>query len=569
MTAHHFRPRFRDLWIVRLIALMAAMMGIINVLAAITPAMANRLALLEQFSPLEVRRGGHLTAALAGFALIILASSLWRRKRVAWLITVVVLLISSISHMLKGLDFEEAALAGVLALCLIIFRSYFHARSDRPSIFQGLTAVAISLTFILAYGALGFFLLDKHYSVHFGFWAAIRQTVVMFTQFYDPGLTPLTGFGRYFADSIYLVGAVAMGYALLMLVRPVFLRAPATIAERARAKAIVEANGCSPLARLTLLDDKSYFFSPGGSVIAFASRGHIALALGDPIGPADDAEECISAFKAICIGNDWEAVFYQVRTDYLDFYLAAGFKSLYIGQEAVIDLATFTIAGGEKKSIRTSVNRLTKLNYRTEVIPPPLSNDLVAALRDVSDEWLTNMNSAEMRFSVGWFEDDYIRNGPVMVVRDPEGEINAFVNIVPEYQLKEVTIDLMRHRRDSENGLMDFLFVSLFLWAKEAGYETFNLGLSALAGIGEQKDERVLEWALNYIYEHQKRFYNFKGVHAFKAKYQPIWEPRYLIYSNAVLFPEIALALAQAEMGKENYFRGIFSNSSTNSRITS
>jgi phosphatidylglycerol lysyltransferase len=533
---------------------LTALMGVVNVLSASTPAMAERLALLEQFSPLEVRRSSHLTAVLAGFALLVLAGSLWRRKRVAWWITLVVLAVSSVSHLLKGLDYEEAILAAGLALCLAFLRPSFHARSDPPSTRQGLVMVAVSLAFTLAYGTIGFFLLDRHYSVNFGFWPALRQTVVMFTQFYDPGLEPITGFGRYFADSIYIVGAVTLGFALLLVVRPVFLRGPATPEEHATAKSIVEAHGRSPLARLTLLDDKSFFFSPGGSVISFVAKNRIALTLGDPIGPQEDIAACISAFKTHCATNDWEAVFYQVRPDNLEIYQSAGFKSLCIGQEAVVDLATFTLAGGENKNIRTSVNRMTKMNYHAEVLPPPQSHEMLAELHEVSDEWLTIKNGTEMRFSVGWYDDNYIRDGAAIVIRDPQGKVNAFANIVPEYQRSEVSIDLMRHRRDTENGLMDFLFASLLQWAKDNRYTTFSLGLSALSGLGEHSDDPAIERAMHYIFEQVDQFYNFKGLHAYKDKYHPNWEPRYLVYPNAANLPAIALALAEAEAGRDNFW---------------
>ena len=192
--------------------------------------------MLEAYSPLGVRHGGRLTAVLAGFALILLAQGLWRRKRMAWLATLVVLLVSAVSHLIKGLDYEETLMALGLAVWLVVLRDHFHARSDRPSVQQGLRTLALAFVFTLGYGVLGFYLLDRHYTVNFGFWDALRQTVVMFTQFYDPGLEPVTGFGRYFADSIYIVGFVTFGYALWMLLRPVFVRDPATPEQRLRAR---------------------------------------------------------------------------------------------------------------------------------------------------------------------------------------------------------------------------------------------------------------------------------------------------------------------------------------------
>lgn len=550
-----------EVWGVRGAALLTGLMGIVNLLSAVTPGLPGRMAVLERFLPLEVRRASHLTAALAGFALLLLAGNLWRRKRVAWLLTLVVLAVSSASHLLKGLDYEEAILATGLALWLWFLRHHFHARSDSPSVRQGLWALIAALLFTLAYGTTGFYLLDRHFSVRFNLAVALKQTIVMFTQFYDPRLEPLTRFGQYFADSIYLIGAATLGYALLMLLRPVLARQPATTAERARAKAIVEAYGRSSLARPALFDDKSYYFSPSGSVVAYATRGRVAVALGDPIGPVEDASAVVAEFQEHCAQNDWQPAFYQTLSDYLEHYKAAGFDAVCIGNEAIVDLAAFSLEGKAGKKLRGTLKHLTDLGHRAEPYEPPLPAALLRELRTVSDEWLAMVKGREKRFSLGWFDDDYICNGPVMAVHTPEGMISAFVNIMPEYQLNEITIDLMRHRRDVESGTMDFLFVSLLQWARDRNYATFNFGLSPLAGVGEHADDPTVERALHYVFEHVNQFYNFQGLHAYKEKFHPGWSPRYLIYPGPASLLAVAIAMTRASSGDDfvqDYLRGFF-----------
>lgn len=548
---------------VRFVALLVAVLGCINVLSAVTPALEDRLLRLAPYVPGIVRHGAHLSATLAGFGLLLLAENLGRRKRIAWLLAELLLGISITSHLAKGLDWEEALAALVAALWLWSLRQEFQAQSDRPSIRHGLQTLAVAVLFTLAYGALGFYLLDHHFNVNFGLAGAVRQTVVMFTEFYNPGIEPITGFGRYFADSIYVIGAATLGYAALMLFRPVLVRQPATPAERARAKRIIEAHGCSSLARFTLFDDKSYWFSEGGSVIAYAAKGRAAVTLGDPVGPEQDFGAAVRAFRACYLHRDWQAAFYQVLPDHLDEYRAAGLQVLHIGDEAVLGLAAFTLEGGHNKSVRGAVNRLTREGYRAECIDPPLSSQVLLELRQVSDEWLTLMHGREKRFSLGWFDDEYLRNSPVMVVRTPEARISAFANILPEYQKNECTIDLMRRRREVESGTMDFLFVHLFQWARERGYDGFNLGLCALSGVGETPDDPVVEQALHYLYEHVNQFYNFKGLHAFKDKFHPRWEPRYLAYPGAPDLPAIALALIRADSGDafvQDYLRDLLRN---------
>ena len=534
---------------VRTAAALTTAMGFVNLLSGVTPSEPVRVRQISSWFPLFLRHGGHLAAALAGFALLLLAVNLARRKRAAWLLTEAVLVISAASHVVKGLDFEEASVAAALAVFLLSQRHHFQARSDPPSVRQGLWVLLGALAFTLLYGVTGFYLLDHHFSVNFGFWAALRQTVVMFTQLYDPGLQPVTHFGRWFADSIYGVSVASGGLALFLIVRPVLLRHPATSREREHAQRIVEAHGCSSLARMALMEDKSFHFTPGGSVIAFVVKNRVALAIGDPIGPPQDAAAAIAGFVQHCARNDWRVAFYQTVPDRLEHYRAAGLEALCIGHEAIVDLAAFSLDGRAMKPLRGAVNRLQRAGARAVVIEPPLDDRLLAELREVSDEWLATMRGTEKRFSLGWFDEAYLRPGPVMTVISPAGGIRAFANLLPEYRRNELTVDLMRYRRDVESGTMDFLFIELFRWARERGYDSFNLGLSALALVGSHPDSPAVERALGFIYEHVNRFYSFKGVHDFKEKFAPRWEPRYLIHPGAASLPAVALALILADSG--------------------
>jgi phosphatidylglycerol lysyltransferase len=536
---------------VHFMALLTAGMGLINLVSAVRPSLHGRIELLARISPLEVRNGGHLTAALAGFALLLLSAGLWRRKRTAWLLTLIVLGASVLSHLIKGLDYEEAGIAVFLGIWLYMLRPNFHARSDTPSIKQGFIILLASLSFTLLYGAAGFYLLDRHFNLTFGVWSALRQTFIMFTQFYDPGVKPLTGFGRYFGGSIYTVGGITLAYALWMLIRPVLLRQPASLEERERARRIIEQYGRTALARLTFLPDKQYLFTKGGSVVSYVVKGRVAITLGDPIGPFEDAADAIREYVDYCKRNDWMASFYQVLPDYLKDYVDAGFNAVCIGQEAIVNLADFTMEGKTNKGLRSGYNKIARLGYKAEVVPAPVPEQTLSEMGRISDEWLTSVKGTEKRFSLGWFDLGYLRSTPIMTVLDPQGSMIAFANLLPEYAKAEMTIDLMRHRDHMENGVMDFLFASLLIWARDNDLATFSLGLSSLAGIGESLDDPALERALHYFYEHVTVFYNFKGLHEYKNKFHPEWQPRYLIYPGAAALPSVVLGLIQADSGDD------------------
>jgi phosphatidylglycerol lysyltransferase len=531
------------------VALLVAAVGLIDVLSAVLPALTARLAVLQEVIPETARHGARITAALAGFGLLMLAHGLWRRKQLAWLLSILLLCLSIVSHMLKGLDYEESAVAAVLVLWLGSLRTRFQARSDPPSVVQGLRALLAALLFTVAYGTLGFYVLDRQLGTHFGLAESVGRALALFAGLYRPGPVPPTAYGRYFIASFYVVGAATFGYGLVMLLRPVLLRRPATEEERARAAAIVEAHGHSSLARIALLPGKSYHFTAGGCVVAYTVQRRVALALGDPIGPSAHIAAAIGDFRDFAGQNDWRPAFVQVLPDYLEAYRAAGFDQLRLGHEAIVDLASFTLEGGRSKGLRAALNRMNRLGHRTELHRPPLSEELLAELRVVSDEWLAMVKGTERRFSLGWFDEDYLRAGPVMAVHAPDGIVTAFANIIPEYQANEATIDLMRRRREIERDTMEFLFISLFQWAQAEGYATFNLGLSPLAGVGEEPGDSALERTAHFAYQRLNRYYSFRGLHAFKEQFRPRWSPRYLIYPGAASLPSVVIATLRADAG--------------------
>lgn len=540
------------LWIA---TLLTALMGVVNLISAVIPSLSERTRWLREIVPFEIRASGHIFAALTGFILLTLAANLFRRKRVALLLTITVLIISIFSHLIKGWDYEECILAGVLLIQLLFMRRVFTAQSDRPSIAQGIFVLIGALLFTTAYGTAGFFILDGKFEVdrqpiNFNLIQAFLQTLAVFFTEDNAGLEAKTRYGEFFINSIYVVGTATLGYALFMLLRPVLLRRSATEQEQEKAETIVREYGISPLARLTLLDDKFYYFSPSGnSVIAYVPKGRGAIALGDPIGPKAELAETILGFNNFCFRNDWYPAFYQTGSNNLEIYRLLGWRILQIGQAAIVDLTTFSTKGKANQNLRTAVNRFTKLGYEVKFYEPPISKELLDKLKPISDEWLQMMKGAEKRFSVGWFNDKYLRNNAIAVVQNSSTEIAAFANLISANQAKEIAVDLMRRRAEVENGVMEFLFVSLLQHYQQLGYEKFDLGLSALSGIGEKQESPRLEKALRYLYQHLNHFYNFQGLHSFKEKFHPQWEPRYLIYPSLAALPDVIVGLVRADSG--------------------
>lgn len=532
-----------------LLAWLVAVNGVVNIMSAWFIHHPARLTTLRHYLPLVVIRGSWLTGVLAGSAQLFLAWSLARRKKMAWLVTLLVLVLSTVTQLINGRHYLQVAINLVLLVSLLALQPCFTAASDPPSVRRGVLAFPAITFFTLVYGSAGFYLLDRYFHRQFNLIDSVRQAVSFLLRLDTPELARPALPARWFLDSLAIIQYGGLFYSFLAILRPVVYRRITVPAEREKARAIVNRHGRSSLAHLTLLDDKDYFFSRSGlSFVAYTLVGNVAVALGDPIGPDEDIADLISRFKEVCEKNDWHPVFYQVLPDFLALYQEAGLKSMKIGEEAVVELAGFSLAGGSRKSLRQSAGRAERRGYTTELLPPPQSEETISRLKEVSDHWLKHQQGGEKRFSLGWFDPDYLRQCPIMVVKDGNGTIQAFANLIPEYRRNEGTIDLMR-RREDDGGLMDLLFVRLIEYFREQRYDTFNLGLCPLAGVGEDRDAGVQEKVARLFYRHFNQLYSFKGLRQFKEKFGPRWEPRYLIYGSSLALPKIALAIVTANAG--------------------
>ena len=536
------------------VSMLTGLMGVVNLWSSIFPGDPVRIAWLNLFLPIEMRSDAHLFSAICGFLFLTMAVHLSRRKRMAWGMTIGLCVISVISHMIKGLDYEECILALVLMGQLLLLRKSFMARSDRPTIAHGTRYLVAGLAFTLLYGTLGFVMLDGQFQIeskvhHFKPMDAFIQTIAVIFMADNTSVLPNSQYAIFFVDSIYVVGATTLIYSIWMLLRPVLLK-NISKADRILVRKIIDQHGNSSLARLALLSDKEYYFSPTRkSVIAFVVKGRSAIVLGDPIGPMDDRHETVYAFQEFCRYNDWFPAFYEVSPDQLAIYGQMGWRWIQIGEEAIVDLKNFHLKGKSNQSLRTAMNRLTKTGHRFVVYDPPIASSLIEQLKPVSDEWLHHKNGSEKQFSIAWFDRQHLERYQIAVVYDETDRIIAFTDLLSGYNKKEVTIDLMRYRTNVENGTMEFLFVSLLNHFKAEGYDTLSFSLSPLAGVGETSNSPAIERGLRRFTKYLNHFYNFNGLHQFKHKFQPNWEPRYLVYPSLKCLPEIAVGLVRADSG--------------------
>lgn len=539
----------RPAWFYAL-AVTVALAGIGNIASAWFIHHPERFRLLERVLPIGVIHGSWLVSVVAGAILLFLAYGLWRGKRRAWEIAVWLLLLSSISHVLRGLNAVSALVNLGLALVLARHRSHYRAGSDPVSVKRGILLAVAGFVFVYLYGLLGFYLLDHYFHARFTWRQASGETIALLVYGYAPELQIPGRFAGWFLDSLDVLLSIAAIGGLVLILQPVVYRRTTRLADLLRAQRILLAYGRSAIAYLTVWPDKALFFSPSGrSFLAYRVIGNIAVVLGDPIGPPDDFPAIVERFRTFCGDNDWDPVFYQTLQEFVDEYRRLGFKVLKIGEEGIIDLAAFTLQGGRMKSVRQAVNRARRAGYTAAVLTPPHDTATMAALRAVSDAWLKTQRGGEKRFSLGWFEPSFIRRHAVAVVYDRDGRIVAFANVIPTYRLREGSFDLMRRLPGLEPGVMELLFVQLAEYFRSQGFAGLNLGLAPLSGVGQEPATAMYEKVLRLLYENFNMWYNFKGLRRFKEKFNPRWEPRFLVIPSWGILPRAAVAIIRANAG--------------------
>jgi phosphatidylglycerol lysyltransferase len=268
----------------------------------------------------------------------------------------------------------------------------------------------------------------------------------------------------------------------------------------------------------------------------YGMRGRSWVSMGDPVGPPELGRELAWRFLELADRHGGLAVFYEVGADDLPLYLDLGLRLRKLGEEARVGLAAFSLDGPARRGLRQTQRRGAREGCCFEVLPAAAVEPLLDELALVSDEWLAHKNTREKSFSLGRFDRGYLRRFPVALIRRGE-RIVAFANVWAGSAKQELSIDLMRYRDDAPSGAMEFLFTELMLWGKAQGYRWFSLGMAPLAGLEPHPLAPLWNRLGALLFRHGEHFYNFQGLRAFKDKFDPEWEPRYLASPGGLATP--------------------------------
>jgi phosphatidylglycerol lysyltransferase len=501
--------------------------GAILLVSGATPAVRSRLDWLSALLPLPVIELSHFVGSLVGVGLLLLALGLQRRLDAAYQLTVGLLVTGIVVSLLKGLDYEEAIALSLMLAALLPCRRHFYRKATLTN--EPFTPSWIAATTIVVAGSLWlgiFSYQNKQYS---------RELWWMFT---------LRGDAPRFLRASVGVVAAALGLALWRLLRPAVHRPEWPTERDLDSACAIAAASPRTYAHLAMLGDKQLLFNDSRTaMLMYGVEGRSWVSMGDPAGPESERAELAWRFRELCDQHRGWCSFYQVSEKRLHLYVDLGLSLVKLGEEARVPLADFSLAGAGRKKLRWAQRKTEELGCRFEIVPATRVAPLMPELEALSAAWLKEKNTREKGFSLGFFEPSYLQRLPLALVRGEHG-ITAFANLWLGAEHEEMSIDLMRHVGDAPSVVMDYLFVELMLWGRANGYRWFNLGMAPLSGLEGRAIAPLWSRLGTMVYRHGEHFYNFQGLHQYKEKFDPVWEPRYLACPGGLALPRVLADVA-------------------------
>jgi lysyl-tRNA synthetase class 2 len=489
------------------VAWAAAIVGVIGVISASTPEMADRFHFVRGWLPQGFPTAARVLTLAFSLVLLWTARGLARRKRRAWQLAVVLAAATAVTHLAKGLDVEEAL--GSLAVFAVLWktRREFVAPGDPESV-RPLVQLALGI--------------------------AVIATIVALN------IAGIVVYSDHVADALLiLIGALAVRGFFLWL-RPITDRARHVPAERRRAEALVHEHGSDSLAYFALRQDKSRFFSASGhSFLAYRVVAGTAIVTGDPIGDPAERRELVAEFRRVAHSKAWRVAIAGASAEALRDYAELGFKSIYLGDEAFVDPAKFSLDGRPIRKVRQSVTRLEKAGYKVELrapdeIGPELRDELLA----VSEEWRGKW--PERGFTMAMDAIFVYPDTMLAIATGPDGRVGGFLQLVPAPACGGYSLASMRRRHETPNGLMEFMIVETIAWARAHGVSEVSLNFSVFAeylrGTG----------LLRAVLLKLDRLFQLERLHSFNRKFFPEWRRRYFCFERWTDLPLAGVAYLHA-----------------------
>jgi lysyl-tRNA synthetase, class II len=506
-------------WLPRLAALGAGFVGIVNIGSALTPNIRWRGHLLLDVEPVQTMRLFHALALPAGAALLLVSPYLLKRRRRAWQAAVVLMLALGLFDLLKGLDFEETVVTWGAAAILFTGGFAFRVRHDPITLRSALWRAPL----LASLGAAAAILAQWAWHGH-------RQHHVLSLS----------------VEAVVVATLAAIAYVIF---RP--LAAPRALPDpgvRAVAGQLVRAHGTDTLSFFKLRGDKHYFFSEDRrAFVGYRIENGVLLLSGDPVGPRETFPALLRQLKGFCETRGLKLGAVGASEQLCPLYEALGLRTIYLGDEAIVELDKFSLKGRAIRKVRQSVSRLGKAGFSAELHElAKLDEETVGQIEQVLERGREGAPERGFSMAMDSIRGQREHETLVVLARDGEGAIRGVLHFVPCYGRSTVSLSFMRRDPATPNGLTEFLVVQAVELLRERGLGEMSLNFAAFAR-WMHSPERASERVLGKLIALGNPFFQIESLYRFNAKFFPRWEPRYLVYEGALGLPRTGIAALWAE----------------------
>lgn len=497
-------------------------------------------------------------SAIIGFVLIFVSYWLFKRVRIAWIITLCLMTLSIFLHVLcynghiNFVIFVELLVIIILAL----MHKDFSRATNPISLKLGIALAFVSIFLVLLNTTIGLLMLRPHFGdIHSFIDAFIDSCQLLF--FMDISyIEPKTKVAVLFGNSEIILNWASILAALFFIVKPLIYQPIVSKIDREKIRKLLRLYSNNPISYLTVEDDKKYFWgSQVEGAIAYVIAGTVAVCAGDPICRQEDTILLLSEFIQFCKQNNHDICFCQVMPQTLRYFNDMGFGVTKYGEEAMFDLEKYELSGGKGLKIRNAVHHANKLGITVHEYKPLQHRDkyIEEQIREVSREWLQTKKGSEMSFLLGSISLNDPMDRRYFYAMGPDKTILGFVVFVPFLGGRGLMADVTRRKNTAPIGVMEKIIITAFDTVKNEGVKWGSLGLAPLYNVSNSEDSQktFINSLLKYVFEHMNQFYGFKALYHYKKKYSPTnWEPRYLAYYPNIFTPQIAYSIVKAQNPK-------------------
>jgi phosphatidylglycerol lysyltransferase len=496
--------------------------GLVLLLSASVPGIMSRMRYAQELLSFPIMNLSHQLSVAAGFLLLGLSRGIEYSVKRTYELTVTALIFAALFSIFKGIDYEEAIFLIIVAILLRLAKGQFYRESYVMTWGKTIFDVTLVLVITSMYLIIGYSNLPSAKRL---IPSKLQQYVIV--DYQDLFNSAIIGL---------LIAFIILMFGYLIS-NPKKWVMEKSIHQEKKISNHLRAYKGKNFSHLIFLHDKYVFWNRKRNVlICYQQYADKLVVLGDPIGEKRDMSTAIEEFQDIADVHGFTPVFFQVSDEMLSYLHVGGYAFFKLGEEKLVNLNSFSLSEQNLSRLQMIAAKFEQKGFSFSVVKPPHSIDLYTELRKISEDWLEG--NREKGFSFGFFDEAYLNRTEIALVKDQHSAIIGFASLMPGYDEQlSAAVELMRILPHAPDETTDFLFISLFEWVKEHGYQRFNLGMTPLTNVGLSRFSFLSERVAAQIFLHSHFIYHDQGLKKFIENYADIGEPKFLAYRRKSSLP--------------------------------